>query len=166
MITGLAHTAICVPDVEAATRWYSEVLGFTVLSPPYRMSGPAIERDMGELVPGPVVVRAAILGVAPDDRVLELIEYPNLADRRGSPASPDVGRLGITHVGLTCADVEATRRRLEEHGVRFLTRGIAEIAGLRSTWFVDPWGVVFILLEKSDDHRPYWRQPSAARPDG
>ena len=54
MITGLAHTAVCVPDVEAAVRWYESVLGLRVLSPPYRMSGDAIERDMVELVPAPV----------------------------------------------------------------------------------------------------------------
>ena len=47
MLTGLAHTAICVPDVRAAARWYSEVLGLRVLSPPYRMEGAQIERDMG-----------------------------------------------------------------------------------------------------------------------
>ena len=31
---------------------------------------------MGELVPSPVVVTAAIVGFGNDDRVLELIEYP------------------------------------------------------------------------------------------
>ena len=43
--------------------------------------------------------------------------------------------------------------------MRFLTTGIADVAGLRSTWFADPWGVVFILLEKGDRDRPYWGQP-------
>lgn len=157
MLTGIAHSAICVPDVDAATAWYAEVLGLTVLSPPYRMSGAALERDMGELVPSPVVVKAAILGLAADDRVLELIEYPE-ARATVAAGAPDVTRPGLTHVGLTCDDIVATRRRLEERGVVFLTEGVAEVAGLRSTWFVDPWGVVFILLEKSDERRPYWRQ--------
>ncbi len=159
MFTGLAHTAVCVPDVEAAARWYADVLGLTVLSPPYEISGPAIERDMGQLLPGPVVVKAAIVGIAEDDRVLELIEYPKLADPSRAPASPDVGRLGLTHVGLVCDDLPATRRELESRGVRFLTDGYAEVAGLRTTWFADPWGVVFIVVEKADPSRPYWRQP-------
>ncbi len=159
MLTGLAHTAVCVPDVEEATRWYSDVLGMTVLSPPYRMAGPAIQRDMGELVPAPVVVKAAILGLAGDDRVLEVIEYPSVDRPSRSADRPDITRPGLTHVGLTCDDIATTRALLEERGVRFLTSGIADIAGLRSTWFVDPWGVVFILLEKNDPHRPYWSQP-------
>jgi catechol 2,3-dioxygenase-like lactoylglutathione lyase family enzyme len=62
MITGIAHTAVCVRDCDTAVRWYRDVLGMQVLSPPYRMDGDAIDRDMGELVPRPVVVTAAILG--------------------------------------------------------------------------------------------------------
>ena len=158
MITGLAHTAVCVPDVEAAVRWYESVLGLRVLSPPYRMSGDAIERDMGELVPPPVVVTAAIVGVDDhSDRVLEVIEYPEAPGRaRGEAAS--VVDHGLTHVGLVCDDVAATRRDLEARGVEFLTAAIADVAGLRTTWFRDPWGVVFILMEKRRDDRPYWRQ--------
>ena len=62
MLTGVAHTAVCVPDVEEATQVVCRGPRPVVLSPPYRMAGPAIERDMGELVPSPVVVKAAILG--------------------------------------------------------------------------------------------------------
>jgi catechol 2,3-dioxygenase-like lactoylglutathione lyase family enzyme len=62
-ITGLAHSAICVPDVDEAVRWYADTLGLVVLSPPYLMEGEALERDMGELIPHPRV-KAAILGPA------------------------------------------------------------------------------------------------------
>jgi catechol 2,3-dioxygenase-like lactoylglutathione lyase family enzyme len=156
VLTGIAHSAICVPDVEAATEWYERVLGLRVLSPPYRMTGDAIERDMGELIPSPVVVKAAILGIGADDRVLEVIEYP--ASEKEAVQPTDITRPGLTHVGLLCDDVRETRSQLERRGVRFLTADIAEVAGLRSTWFEDPWGVVFILLEKSHPDRPYWRQ--------
>lgn len=173
MLTGLAHTAICVPDVQAATRWYSEVLGLHVLSPPYRMEGEQIEHDMGELVPSPVVVHASILGFGKDDRVLELIEYPAAGTGSPGPASagpasagtistgsnhPTVTEVGITHVGMLCDDIAATRAELEARGVPFLTTGIADVAGLKTTWCHDPWGTVIILLEKSRDARPYWGQ--------
>jgi catechol 2,3-dioxygenase-like lactoylglutathione lyase family enzyme len=159
MLLGLAHSAICVPDVEAAARWYTEVLGCRLLSPPYRMEGPDIERDMGELVPSPVVVKAAIVGFGDDDRVLELIEYPEVSGgESGAPAARPVTTPGITHVGLVCDDLDATRGALESGGVEFLTSGIAEVAGLRTTWCLDPWGVVLILMEKRDPERPYWRQ--------
>jgi catechol 2,3-dioxygenase-like lactoylglutathione lyase family enzyme len=158
MITGVAHTAVCVPDVEAAVAWYESVLGLTVLSPPYLVEGDAIQRDMGELVPSPVAVKAAILGF-PDggDRVLEVIEYPR-APGRARPPDASVVDHGFTHVGLVCDDIVATRAELEDKGVRFLTSGMAEIVGLRTTWFADPHGLVFILLEKRDPEKPYFAQ--------
>jgi catechol 2,3-dioxygenase-like lactoylglutathione lyase family enzyme len=156
VITGLAHSAVCVPDVDAAVEWYEAVLGLRVLSPPYRMEGDAIQRDMGELVPSPVVVKAAILGFEATDRVLEVIEYPNAPEP--SALVHAVTDHGLTHVGLLCDDLDDTRRVLEHRGVEFLTAGIADVAGVRTTWFRDPWGVVFILVEKRHRDRPYWRQ--------
>lgn len=157
MITGLAHTGVCVPDCEAAVAFYRDVLGLRVLSQPYAMSGDAIRDDMGELVADPSM-KAAILGFDDDgDRVLEVIEY------LGVESGPlHDGRAltdpGLSHVGLICADIEATRAELESKGVRFLVSGIADVARVRTTWFVDPWGVVFILVEKSRPGRPYFAQ--------
>ena len=158
MLRGLAHSALRVADVDAAVAWYRDVLGMTVLSPPYRMEGDAITRDMGELVPAPVVVKAAIVGIDGDgDRVLEVIEYPSVV--AGAAEPPSVTRLGFTHVGLVCDDIAATRAELEAKGVTFIVAGIAEVAGLRTTWFADPWNNVFILLEKArHPDRPYFLQ--------
>ncbi|HWD52209.1 MAG TPA: VOC family protein [Acidimicrobiales bacterium] len=172
MLTGFAHAAICVADVDEATRWYSEVLGLRVLSPPYQMTGAAIERDMGELLPSPVLVKAAIVGLGADDHVLELIEYPQAQAQAQAPAGnpaqapapagrtdrPVITNPGLTHVGLVCDDIVTTRAELEGRGVGFLTSEIAEVAGLRTTWFRDPWGTVLILLEKRHLDRPYWGQ--------
>ena len=157
MITGLAHTGVCVPDCEAAVKYYRDVLGFTVLSPPYVMDGDAIRADMGELLTDPAM-KAAIVGFGDDgDRVLEVIEYLRAdgsdARRAGRLADP-----GLTHVGLICDNLDETRKSLEDKGVRFLVDGIADIAGVRTTWFADPWGVVFILVEKRKPQRPYFAQ--------
>jgi predicted enzyme related to lactoylglutathione lyase len=160
VITGLAHTAVCVPDCEAAVAFYRDVLGLRVLSPPYVMAGNDIRDDMGELVPDPTM-KAAIVGLADDgDRVLEVIEYLNVdgGEQRASAALTDLTVHGLSHVGLICTDLDATRAELESKGVRFLVNGIADVARVRTTWFVDPWGVVFILVEKSRPERPYFAQ--------
>jgi catechol 2,3-dioxygenase-like lactoylglutathione lyase family enzyme len=157
MIVGLAHSAVCVPDVEAAVAWYRDVLGLRVLSPPYLMQGAELERDMGELISDPTM-KAAIVGFPDDsDRVLEIIEYPGVAgaSSRSEAALTDHG---LTHVALLCNDIDATRADLEARGVGFLTSAIADVARLRTTWFVDPWGVVFILIEKTRSDRPYFAQ--------
>ncbi|OBI42035.1 VOC family protein [Mycobacterium sp. E796] len=158
MITGLAHTGVCVPDCEAAVAYYRDVLGLRVLSPPYVMSGNAIREDMRELVGDPSM-KAAIVGFPDDgDRVLEVIEYLNVD---GLPAERALTDHGLSHVGLICEDLDATRAELEGKGVRFLVSGIADVARVRTTWFVDPWGVVFILVEKSRPERPYFAQYGA-----
>lgn len=157
MITGLAHTALHVPDVEAAVAWYRDVLGLRVLSPPFLMEGDAISADMGELLPSPVAVKASIVGAGDDtDQVIEVVEYPNLPTGAGRA---DIAPAGYTHVGLVCDDIDATRTALEAQGVTFLTQRIADVAGLRTTWFADPWGNVFILMQKvRRPGRPYYRQ--------
>ena len=144
--------------MEEAVRWYTDVIGLRVLSTPYRMEGPQIEQDMGDLVPSPVVVTAAIVGFGRDDRVIELIEYPAADVEPAGPGRPSLTRVGITHIGILCDDLRATREDLETRGVEFLTAGIADVAGLKTTWCRDPWGTVIILLEKSEGGRPYWGQ--------
>jgi hypothetical protein len=58
-----------------------------------------------------------------------------------------------------CDDVARTRSDLEANGVDFLVEGIADVAGVRTTWFTDPWNNVFILVEKvRHPERPYYRQ--------
>ena len=156
MITGLAHTGVCVPDCEGAVAYYRDVLGFTVLSPPYVMDGDAIRADMGELLADPAM-KAAIVGFGDDgDRVLEVIEYLR-ADGDDAPRA-SLAHPGLTHIGLICDNLVETRNALENKGVRFLVDGIADIAGVRTTWFADPWGVVFILIEKGKPGRPYFAQ--------
>jgi predicted enzyme related to lactoylglutathione lyase len=157
VITGLAHAGVCVPDCDAAVAYYRDVLGLRVLSPPYVMSGNAIRDDMGELVSDPTM-KAAIVGFDDgSDRVLEVIEYLGVegGDQRIAAALSDHG---LSHVGLICEDLDATRAALESRGVRFLVSGIADVARVRTTWFVDPWGVVFILVEKTRPERPYFAQ--------
>lgn len=157
VITGLAHTGVCVPDCEAAVAFYRDVLGLHVLSPPYEISSDALHDDMGELLPDPSM-KAAIVGFEADgDRVFEVIEYLN-ADDGGHRASASLADHGLSHVALICDDIDSTRAELERKGVRFLVEGVADLVGVRTTWFADPWGVVFILVEKSKPDRPYFAQ--------
>jgi predicted enzyme related to lactoylglutathione lyase len=148
---------VCVPDCEAAVAFYRDVLGLRVLSPPYVMDGDAIRNDMSELVSDPAM-KAAIVGFdGGGDRVLEVIEYLNV-DGGTERVNAGVADHGLSHVGLICDDIEATRADLERKGVKFLVDGIADLVGVRTTWFVDPWGVVFILVQKTKPQRPYFAQ--------
>ena len=62
-------------------------------------------------------------------------------------------------MALLCDDVTATRAELEAKDVHFLVDGIADVAGVRTTWISDPWDNVFILVEKvRRPDQPYYRQ--------
>src|SRR5581483_1339859 len=71
MLTSLAHTAVCVPDVEEAVRWYESVLGLTVIWSPILMENDDIEKDMGELIPAPVAGKGEGRGHGADRSRLE-----------------------------------------------------------------------------------------------
>ncbi len=157
MITSVAHTGICVPNVDEAVEWYTRVLGLKLLAGPALMEGETIEQDMGELVPG-IVLKAAILGFDNSgDRVLEVIEYPKVAGRP-RPADASITDHGYSHIGLVCDDIAKTRTELERKGVQFLTKGIASIAGLQTSWFRDRYGLVYILMEKRYKMKAYYEQ--------
>jgi hypothetical protein len=55
--------------------------------------------------------------------------------------------------------VVAARADYEAKGVHFLVEGVADVAGLRTTWIADPWDNVLILVEKvRRPDRPYFKQ--------
>ena len=164
-------TAVCVPDVDAAVRWYESVLGLTVIWPATLMDGADIQRDMGELIAPPVALRAAILGVGDGSDCARLRKHRATKCRRTATTGGRFGHRPRLHPRRT--DLRRHRRHarrpLEAKGVEFLTGGIAEIAGLRTTWFRDPWRNVFILMEKGEPTKPYYRQflnPSRAATKG
>ena len=90
--------------------------------------------------------------------------YPAAGIGSAGPMEPSVTRLGVTHVGMVCDDLVATRSELEGRGVSFLTEGMADVAGLKTTWCHDPWGTVIILMEKRHTTRPYWDQFDVSDP--
>ena len=131
-IAGYSHVNLTVVDLDAAIAFYTDVLGFEVLPRP----------DFGPQG------RGVWLGHGAAQVHLAVVDGKE----------PRTGFL--PHIALHVpADAYAdTMAELEARGVEFLVSGIADVARLRTTWFVDPFGVVFILIEKSRPERPYYAQ--------
>ncbi len=109
MIGRLNHVAIVVPDLEAATRTYRDVLGATVSAP----------QDLPEH--GVTVVFVDL----PNSRI-ELLQA--LGD--GSPVSNFLERNqagGIHHMCLEVSDINAASLSLREKGARVLGDGKPKI---------------------------------------
>jgi methylmalonyl-CoA/ethylmalonyl-CoA epimerase len=125
---GLDHVAIAVKDLEAAVKYYVEVLGF----PP-----PELEEVPEQQV------RTAIFGHGLGR--IELI----------SPTTPDsgVGRFlekrgdGLHHVCVEVADIDATLVELKAKGAQLLDQTPRTGAGGARVAFIHPKGALGVLTE-------------------
>ena len=120
MISGLAHTAVHVADVEAAVAWYRDVLGMTCCHRRTGWTAMQITADMGELVPSPVVGEGRDRRVA--RRARSRARSHRVPERRRRGRERALRRCSSTTASptsrLVCDDVAATRRALEAKGVR------------------------------------------------
>jgi glyoxylase I family protein len=148
------HVGITVPDLNAATRFYCDVLGAEEL---YEM-GPfdseelpasADGRDWTEAhvnVPG---ARLSFRVLRVGDTLLELFEYERPKGAETPPRNCDAGG---HHVGFKVRDLDAARAYLEGMGVDVLAGPIEIPAGspggpMRVNYFLDPWGNQLELTE-------------------
>ncbi|HJY88236.1 MAG TPA: VOC family protein [Candidatus Acidoferrales bacterium] len=151
------HVALTVPDLDAAVRFYSNVIGGSEL---YRL-GPfdAAElprmpdgRDWSEAhinVPGARLM-IAMLKVGPN-LMLELFCYEKPSDASRKP--PRNCDLGGHHLAFKVEDLDTAVRYLEDKGLRVMEGPIVlsegPCAGQRLIYFLDPWGNQLELVEYS-----------------
>src|SRR5262245_56227625 len=149
------HVALTVPDLEAAVKFYRDVIGGVEL---YRL-GPydAAEipkmpdgRDWTEAhvnVPG-ARLEIAMLQIA-GGLMLELFRYEKPSDARTTP--PRNCDAGGHHIAFKVEDIEAAKAYLKERGLRIMAGPIVlddgPCAGLKANYFLDPWGNHLELIE-------------------
>lgn len=113
MLAGIRHTGLVVQDLEAARRFWCDVMGFTVGIEMHE-SGPYVDGMLG--LSGARVTTVKLS--APDGQLLELLRFdthPSTPSWQGTPIST-----GYTHLALTVADMGLSRERLAQHGAEFL----------------------------------------------
>lgn len=146
-LRGGDHLGITVPDLEAATRFFVDVLGAEQFY------------DLGP-IEAPDDWMATHLGVdraARVDRIrflrlgaglnIELFQYTALDQERIPPRNSDVG--GI-HIALYVDDFAAALAHLRNHGVRVqgepTVRTSGPSAGQTWVYFLAPWGLQLELV--------------------
>ena len=151
MILGVHHPALSVPDIEAAVRFYCDVLGFEVVMEAEIPSGIAPLNEAFGVSDAGCKVRMLKKG----NSCIELFEFNE--GQEGDPRRP-VSQQGITHFALVSDDPEKDFAHLSENGVEFNTP-LFGAAPARFAYGRDPFGNVIELLE----HAP--GTPSALRFD-
>lgn len=130
-ITGIGHLAIRARDLDRTLAFYTQDLGFPEM---FRL-----HNDSGAVTL--VYVRVT------DDHYLEF--FPNSTGDGPAPREA----VGLNHLCLTVADLDATVATLTERGVPLARGVITGGDGNRQAWIADPEGNRIELMEMSPTSR-------------
>jgi len=147
-VRGIEHVGITVPDLEAATKYFADVLGavfvYDVLKKPDL--GPELEATLG--VPKGSVVKQVRLIRLGDGANLELFEYSVPEGQRQANRPCD---FGLQHFAICVDDIEAVAARVTKFGGKVLNRimDLPDLDGGKNNRFVYtnlPWGGTMELI--------------------
>jgi glyoxylase I family protein len=147
-LAGTEHVGFTVPDIEAATRFFVEVIGCEVVFDAGPYSAPEGDWMAEHLDVHPrAVIRKLRMLRCGNGPAFELFQYeaPEVETRR--PRNSDQGG---HHLAFYVTDMAAAVAHLEAHGVRMmgapttLTEGAT--AGLTWLYFLAPWGMQLELV--------------------
>lgn len=121
------HIAIICSDYEASKKFYTDVLGLSVLSEHYRTERKSWKLDL----------------TINDQYVIELFSFPGPPERVSRPEA-----CGLRHLAFTVGNVESASVELMKKGVVVEPIRVDEFTGKRFTFFADPDGLPIELYEQ------------------
>lgn len=136
----ISHVGLSVPDIDAATAWYTEVLGFALLAGPVTIdeSSPNAAKVADIYGPRWRALRQAHLAASNGVglELFQFVEPPETApDPDFRPWHP-----GLFHLCLSARDLPALVNRIVAHGGTRMT-GIHRMSPRYSLCYCrDPWG--------------------------
>ena len=116
-IKAIHHIAIICTDYEVSKRFYTEVLGFSVLKETYRAARDSFKLDLG-------------LG---ENYVIELFSFPDTPPRLSRPEAS-----GLRHLAFAVDNIESEIDALAKKGIQTEGVRIDEITGKKFAFFTDP----------------------------
>jgi catechol 2,3-dioxygenase-like lactoylglutathione lyase family enzyme len=148
---GADHIGFTVPDVEAATRFFVDVIGCEVVFEigPFVADDDWMKTHLG--VHPRAVIKTLRMLRCKNGPAFELFEYDLEGAMQTPPANSDVG---ATHLGFMVEDMGAAVAHLKAHGVTVqgepttMTEGPSE--GLTWVYFLAPWGMQMELVSYPD----------------
>ena len=126
-ILRLHHVAVIASDYQRSKHFYTEVLGFRVVSEFYRAERQSYKLDLA----------------LPGGGQIELFSFPNPPPR---PSRPEA--CGQRHLAHAVADQDAAMQSIVSHGLPVEPVRIDELTGKRYTFFADPDGLPIEFYEQ------------------
>lgn len=126
-IRSIHHIAILTDDYATSKRFYTEIMGFEVISETYRAERKSYKLDL------------AIAGLYQ----IELFSFPDFRERGSYPEAK-----GLRHLAFAVDDVDAAAAELSKKGVSVEPVRIDEMTQKRFVFFNDPNGQPLELYER------------------
>jgi glyoxylase I family protein len=126
LLTSLHHIAIICSDYERSKKFYTDILGFTIVREVYREERQSYKLDL------------ALNG----QYIVLLFSFPDPPARLSRPEAA-----GLRHIAFGVADIKAAKKDLESKGVVSEPIRIDEFTGKKFTFFSDPDGLPIELYE-------------------
>jgi len=139
-VVGVDHVGINVPDVEAASRFFTEMFGFR---PVTEMRDIPIDAGFRKTfhMHDDAKVKAIRMMRAGDGANIELFQYDSPHASREQPYYDDIG---ASHIALYTDDIDKAVATLRAKGIKVLTDPIrmtqGPSAGNAWVYFLTPWG--------------------------
>jgi glyoxylase I family protein len=127
MISGVHHVAVICSDYEKSRRFYSEMLGFRIISETYRPERRSYKLDLA----------------LPSGIQIELFSFPDAPER---PSYPEA--CGLRHLAFAVRNLDEVIAALLAQGIRVEEVRVDELTGRRFTFFADPDGLPLELYEE------------------
>jgi glyoxylase I family protein len=125
-ITAIHHVAIICSDYNKSKRFYTEILGLTVVAEHYRTDRDSYKLDLA-------------IG---DRYAIELFSFPNPPARVSRPEA-----CGLRHLAFAVDNIEAMIEKLSAHNIAAEPIRIDEYTQKRFTFFADPDGLPLEVYE-------------------
>ena len=140
------HFGIVVPDLEKASQFYQQALGF---EEQYRFSWEAEQNSLAEQVIDIKNSAAHVVMLKGAGCHLELFEY-SAPEPRGDPQSERASDRGIAHLAFTFDDVDAAWQRFKDAGGVMHNKPV-NLGGTMAIYCRDPFGNIIELMQPPDE---------------
>lgn len=120
------HIAIICSDYEKSKKFYTELLGFTIIQEVYRENRNSYKLDL------------ALNG----NYIIELFSFPNPPKR---PSRPEA--VGLRHLAFAVQDISKEVQLLQQSDISVEPIRIDELTNKKFTFFEDPDGLPIELYE-------------------
>jgi len=125
-INSIHHIAIICSDYERSKKFYTEILGFAILSEHYRVDRNSYKLDLA-------------IG---DKYQIELFSFPDAPERPGYPEAR-----GLRHLAFAINNIDEVITELRNKGIETEEIRMDELTGKRFAFFKDPDGLPLEFYE-------------------